>query len=147
MGDIRIVWDAATGTGDFVLAGGALELGSDLETAVLISLCTDQVASPDDILPPGQASDPRGWWADTYEGDQIGSKLWQAVWRQTTPDTLNWARDTASKALQWMVDDGVAAAIVVTPSFLGRGDLALGIVITESSGKRTPFTYLWALET
>jgi phage gp46-like protein len=146
VGDIRIVWDPATGTGDFAMLGAALALGNDLETAVLISLFTDQVSDPDDIMPEAQKADPRGWFADSYEDDQIGSKLWQALWRQTVPDTLNWARDTASKALQWMIDDGVASAIDVTPQFYGKGGLALTIVITEPNGKRTPFSYAWAQE-
>jgi phage gp46-like protein len=146
-GDIRIVWDPATGTGDFAMAGSALELGHELESAVLISLFTDQAADPEDLMPEAQRNDPRGWWADTYEApDKIGSKLWQAFWRQTTPDTLSWARDQASKALQWMIDDGLARAIEVRAQFQGKGGLALQIQITEPNGKVNPFSFAWQQE-
>ena len=126
--------------------GGDLLTGDELQTAVLISLFTDQLADPDDVLPPGQAADPRGWWADTYEADQIGSRLWQVFWRVTNQDTLNWANDTATKALQWMIDDGVAASVNVSTQFLGKGQIGMQVVITEPSGKRTSFTYAWQQE-
>ena len=146
MGDLRIVWDATTASGDLVLNGPSLETGNDLETAVLVSLFTDQVADDADLMPAGQAADPRGWWADTYTADPIGSKLWQGFWRQAGQETLNWASDQARKALQWMIDDGVAASIDVTAQAIGKGGLGLGIVITEPSGGRTPFSYAWNQE-
>lgn len=142
--DIRLAWDPANARADFVMAGGTLELGHDLEGAVLISLFTDQLANPADLLPPGDRKDPRGWWADTYETpDQIGSQLWQAFYRQRIPDTLNWARDTASRALQWLIDDGIAAAVQVVPSFYGMGGLALSVAITEPTGKTSAFSFVW----
>jgi len=121
-------------------------LGSELESAVLISLFTDALADPEDQLPPGQANDRRGWWADSYETDPIGSKLWQVFWRQTTQDTLNWARDTVQKALQWMLDDNVASDLAIDLQFLGKGRMGMGIVITEPSGQRTAFSYAWQQE-
>jgi phage gp46-like protein len=72
--------------------------------------------------------------------------MWQVFWRQTTQDTLNWVTDTANKALQWMIDDGVAAAVTVTPQFLGKGRIGMTVVITEPNGKRSPFTCAWAQE-
>jgi len=143
MGDIRIVLDPVTFAGDFAMSGGDLEQGNELETAVLISWFTDQVADPDDVLPPGQAADPRGWWADTYEGDQIGSRLWQIFWRITNQDTLNWANDIATKALQWMIDDGVAASVSVDTQLLGKGQIGMSALIIEPTGKQTAFTYVW----
>lgn len=146
-GDIRIKWDPATGTGDFAMAGAGLELGHDLESAVLISLFTDQLADPSDLMPDAQRADPRGWWADTYEApDQIGSKLWQVFFRQTTPDTLNWVRDQVAKALQWMIDDGVASAIDVQAQFQGKGGIAFQARITEPTGRINAFSYAWQQE-
>jgi phage gp46-like protein len=142
--DIALVWDNANARADFVMSGSALLLGNDLESAVLISLFTDQVSDPADIMPPSEAVDPRGWWADTYETpDQIGSRLWQAFWRVRNNDTLNWARDTAARSLQWLIDDGAAAAIDVVPSFYGQGGLALQITVTEPSGQAFPFRFAW----
>jgi phage gp46-like protein len=146
MGDVRIIWDPATARGDLNMVGGAIELGHDLETAVLISVFTDLAADPDDILLPGQAADPRGWWADSLTGDPIGTKLWQIFARTTSQDTLNWARDQVSKALTWMIADGVAAAVEVDAQYIARGALGLRITITEPSGRRTAFSYAWDQE-
>lgn len=146
MSDLTLTWNPATGYADLSMIGPELATGGDLQTAVIISLFTDQTASPDDALPVSMSHDPRGWWADTYEADQIGSKLWQVFNRPTNQDTLNFARDAATQALQWMIDDGVAAAVSVTPSWLGRGGLRLDIIITEPSGVATPFSFAWRQE-
>ena len=50
MGDIRIVWDPTTGTGDLNMLGSGLELGFDLETASLISMFTDARSDPGDMV-------------------------------------------------------------------------------------------------
>jgi phage gp46-like protein len=143
-GDIRLVWNPATGTADINLIGPSLELGNDLQTAVLISLWTDQTADPGDILPVNTNTDPRGWWADAYEApDQIGSRLWQIFNRIRNQQTLNDAQDFATKSLQWMIDDGVASAVSVTPSFFGSAGLALAIQITEATGAVSQFSYVW----
>jgi phage gp46-like protein len=156
MGDIRIVWDNTVGYGDFNMVGPSLELGHDLETAVLISLFTDASADPDDQIPDSERADPRGVWFDAYAsaedpllapiaGDRIGSKLWQIFWRVKNQDTLNWARDQASIALQWLIVDGVAASIDIEPQFLSSG-VGLAILVTETNGQVTPFSYVWSQE-
>jgi phage gp46-like protein len=140
--DASLVWDPPNARADLVVFGAGLLTGNDLETAVLISLFTDHEADPGDILPRTEF-DRRGWWADRYETpDKIGSKLWQAFWRQRVPDTLNWARDTAQQSLQWMVEDGVASAVAVVPSFYGSGGLALHIAVTQPPGVSV-FRYAW----
>jgi phage gp46-like protein len=146
VGDARLVWDPLTQTADLVMSGPSIEIGNDLETAVLISLFTDHVAEDGDILLPSDAADPRGWWADSYEQDEIGSKLWQVFARQTVPDTLNWVQDTCSKALQWMIDDGVAASVSAIASLVARGAVGVQIVITEPTGKKNSFSYVWTQE-
>lgn len=146
-GDIRLIWNPATGTADINMVGPSVELGHDLETAVLISLWTDQTADPGDILQSNTNNDPRGWWADAYNApDQIGSKLWQIFNRIRNQATLNDARDFAVKSLQWMIDDGVAASVSVAPSFWGTAGLQLQIAITEPSGAVTKFSYAWGGE-
>ncbi len=154
MGDITLVWDTITGTADVAMAGNALATGFDLQTAVIISLFTDAQADPGDIV---FDTDPRGFWADTYAAledpaltpipnDRIGSKLWQTFARQRNQDTLNWARDQALKALNWMLIDGVASAITVDPSFTSSGGIGLYVTIT-ANGVPTVYNYAWAQET
>ena len=152
MGDIRIIFDQATGTGDFAMAGADLEQGHELETAVLISLFTDAQADPGDIVP--DTIDPRGWWADTYSAledptlpviadDRIGSKIWQIFVRIKNQDTLNWLRDQIEKSLAWMLTDGVAASVSATTYSLGLGAVGATVKISEPNGTVTQFSYVW----
>jgi phage gp46-like protein len=153
MGDIRIVWDNVTGSGDFRMDGAGLETGFELETAVLISLFTDAQADPGDIV---FDADPRGWWADTYSaledptltqvnGDRIGSKLWQVFAMPRNQNTLNWMRDQILIALKWMLADGVALSIDAVPRFTSSGGVGATITITRATGP-TIYDYAWAQE-
>jgi phage gp46-like protein len=148
MGDIRLIWNPATGFSDINMIGPLLETGHDLETAILISFWSDHVADPGDSLPVDTNKDPRGWWADTYEApDEIGSKLWQVFNRPRNQDTLNFAGDCATKALQWLIDDGVAASVAVAPSFYGSGGIATVTTVTAPDGSVTKFSHVWGQET
>jgi phage gp46-like protein len=153
MSDIRLVWDPNTGTADFNLIGSALELGHDLETAILISLFTDGQADPGDVV---YDTDPRGWWADTYAafedptltplpGDRTGSKLWQVFVRPRNQETLNWMRDEATRSLSWMLGDGVASAIDVQPQFTSSGGVGLVIGLT-ANGTPNSYALAWSQE-
>jgi phage gp46-like protein len=147
--DLRLIWDPLNARADLAMfkGGPLLETGNDLQTAIIISLFTDQTADPGDVIPPDMAVDPRGWWADTYEGDRIGSKLWQVIGRITDQDTLNFAGDTAAKSLQWLIDDGVAGAVAVNPSFYSKGGLRLDIAVTSPAGGAPAlFSFVWAAQ-
>ena len=75
--DIAVTWDTQALRGDWKIAAGAFVLDAGLQTAVLVSLFTDRVASPDFVPPAGSPQDRRGWWGDTYRRRPIGSRLWQ----------------------------------------------------------------------
>ena len=60
-GDIYILWDNSNAQGDWTLATGDVQTGQDLETACLVSLFTDKLATPD-FVPTDGSSDRRGWW-------------------------------------------------------------------------------------
>jgi len=145
-GDVRLSWQPPNARADLTMLGPVLETGHDLETAILISLFSDQTADPDDVLPPDLSRDPRGWWADTYEGDRIGSKLWQVLGRVRNPDTLNFAGDTARKSLDWLMVDGVASAVAVIPSYYGSGGLRLDVAVTSPTGTVNRFAFVWSQE-
>ncbi len=153
MGDIRIVWDPTTGTGDFNMLGSGLELGFDLETASLVSMFTDAQADPGDIV---YDTDPRGVWFDTYAAledpaltaipnHRIGSKVWQAFARPRTQDTLNWLRDQLIQCHAWMITDGVASAVDATPFFTGPGGIGAIVSIT-ANGVPNLYSYAWSQE-
>lgn len=130
-----------------MLAEGDLQTGQDLETACLVSLFTDRLATPD-FVPTDGTSDRRGWWADPYNEQPLGSNLWQLERAIKNRDTLGTARRYAEAALQWLVDDGVAKQLVVNTGWLGPQTgstlLGIGIAILKPDGSVTRFTFGWA---
>jgi phage gp46-like protein len=149
--DIAINWDAAHFRGDWGLTTGDLQIAaSDLESAVLVSLFTDRVASPDFVPPAGSPPDRRGWWADTYRiaagQDAIGSSLWQlnrAV-KSNSAVLLAQAQGYCQQALQWLVTQGIVASVNVETSWLTPETMAIGINITKPQSPPQTFNYSWA---
>lgn len=121
---------------DWTIVAPGLGEDEGLETAVIISLFTDRRANPDDELPSGD--DRRGWWGDglaEVEGDRIGSRLWLLSREKQLQSVVARAREYASEALQWLIDDGVAEAVNVEAEIVRMGVLGLGIEIVQP-GKR-----------
>lgn len=103
-----------------------------LPRAVIISLFSWRRANPDDNAPV-----PMGWWGDTYPtvtGDRIGSRLWQLGREKITNNTLNRSRDYANEALQWLIDDGVAARVEASAVRSGMDEAQLTIDIYQRDG-------------
>ena len=142
-GDILIAWDNTQALGDWVLAEGDLETGQDLETACLVSLFSDALAAPD-FVPTDGTTDRRGWWADYYEDRPLGSSLWQLDRAHQTRNTLGLARRYALDALQWLIDDGVAARVLCDTSWLGRNLIGIAIAIVKPDGTVSRFMFGWA---
>lgn len=116
---------------DLVRDGAMLAEEDGLRTAVVISLFTDARASDEDLLPDG-GTDRRGWWADTWpeiEGDLTGSHLWLLYREKQLPAVLERAQRHARRALQWVIDDGIASEVVVEASFPRVGVLLLEVAI------------------
>lgn len=146
-GDVLVQWDNYNTLGDWVLAIGDLQTGQDLETACLVSLFTDKLATAD-FTPTDGTTDRRGWWADPYNDQPLGSNLWQLERAHKTRNTLGLAQRYAQDALAWLVTDGVAAVVAVDTQWLqpsgGGTFLGIRIVITSPDGSMTRFTYGWA---
>lgn len=137
MTDPRLIWsNQYGGFADLVLqSDGSLEADEDLATAVIVSLFSDRLADASDKLPPG-SDDRRGWWGDTdlqrlNPGDLLGSRLW-LLDRHTSDAKLPLvAKGYILEALQWLLDDGVAASVDVECFFLQPFDQSkLGAIIT-----------------
>ena len=148
--DIRIVWDQVFQEGEFEFDSDIQDLTSDegLETAVIISLFSDRRAKPDDPLPDPNNSDRRGWWGDLaspdVEGDQIGSRLWLLERSKTLDFVLVQAKEYAQEALQWLIEDGVAARVVAETERQndpGEDRLALKVEIHKPDGSVIPFNF------
>lgn len=92
---------------DFHLdANGDIETADQLDTALLMSLFCEQRAAASEMPAPQTR---RGWLGNVATpGIEIGSKLWLYEQARLTADTLNGIRDEALKAVQWLIDDGIA---------------------------------------
>lgn len=130
--------------------GQVTKLGMDsaqpLVRAVIVSLFTWRRANPDDDLP---ADLRMGWWGDTFPtipNDRIGSRLWLLSRSTLTPETVAKAKEYAQEALQWLIDDGVAARVDVQTERQGLSTLAIGVRIYKSDGTvplDVRFTDVW----
>jgi phage gp46-like protein len=144
MPDISLIWDVDNSRGDWQLLGPVLVTGNDLASATLISLFTDRIANPDDVIPDG-TDDPRGWWGDLGEDKPIGSRLWLLARAKQTQETLNNAVDYAKEALEWFVDDGVAARVDVFAQWVRTSFLGLQVILYNQDGTTiASLSYAWA---
>lgn len=142
MTDIATIWVPSVGRGDWTIAGGDLAPGDDLVTAVLISLFTDRLAHADDAIPDG-TSDRRGWWGDD-PAIPIGSRLWLLDRAKQTQETLGRAHDYIVEALEWLIGDGIAAAIDVTTEWTRPSLLGATVIIHRATGPQRALQFAWA---
>jgi len=145
--DMALVYDPVAVKADIALSGSDALVDHGLQTAVILSLFTHARANTDDVLPDG-GDDRRGFWADAYselQDDSFGSRLWLLSREKQTGDVLNRAREYAQESLQWLIDDGVAAAVDVNATWVRAGVLSLQTIITKPSGDNLTYQFeqLW----
>ena len=147
MSDINTSWNSEQSFGDWSMLGPSLLSGNDLETAVLISMFSDRVAQQGDFIPDG-TNNPRGWWGDNKTDgttQPIGSRLWLlSRSKSPTQQVLNQAISYGQQALQWLISDGVAAAVDVTAEWDANDFLAMKVTIKRVNGTVVTVNYAWA---
>lgn len=147
MSDIRIFWDTNNGIGDWsVTDTNGLESGNDLESAVFISLLTDRLCLPDDVIPDG-TQNRRGWHGDTGELFPIGSRLWLLDRSKIIQSTLVSARDYIIEAIQWLVSDGIVDTFDIICEWIRQGNrrfLGAKIIAYKPRGDNQILQYQWA---
>lgn len=162
--DIAIIWDDAQARGDWSTQNGDLALDNPLQTAIMVSLFTDRVA-PETLsnldksvgisaAPDAAGSnhnDRRGWWGDAFAQEPIGSRLWQMqrVIKAEQTSVLREAEAICHEALQWLIDDGLAASVSVSASWAKNSTptLQFFVSLTEPGTNTTQqFYYSWAWE-
>ncbi|MBM9401540.1 phage GP46 family protein [Gluconacetobacter azotocaptans] len=160
--DVAIIWNPGTLRGDWSIVNGDLALGDALESAVLISIFSDgllpQQPTPADVTvgitepsgTPGTAdADRGGWWGDAFSDVPIGSRLRQlkrAIKSGTAAIPLE-VQAIVAEALQWMIDDGIAASVNVAARWAAGSATTVEFTVTITEpGATTPrtFTYSWA---
>ena len=146
MSDLALAFDPKTGAADIAVADGELVLDHGLASLALASLLTDARATREQA--PGEA-DLRGWFGDALSSVPWGGLLWTLDRSKTLPEILRLAADYARAALEWMIEDGIAARIDVRAERIdGAGDgatLVLAIDIHRPTGERVSLLYdrLW----
>jgi phage gp46-like protein len=137
MSDIRLHFDPILGEFDTEIVNGDPDRDEGLETAVWISLFSDQ-RSPD-------TDDRRGWWADETlpDNDHIGSLLWTLFRRGIDSNFLNDAKQYAEDALAWLLTDLVATDVIVTVTRTDRQRVTFEIKITKPGNVTHRYKYAW----
>lgn len=145
LGDIRLTLDDWL-RADATLVANDLETDEGLETALFVSLFVDRYDETDE-----DPTQRRGWWADGIDGteDRIGSRLWLAeVAGKLTADLPDKLRTWTREALQWLLDDGVARELVITPTLTAQGyTLAIDVYRpAQNDPSRFRFSRTWAAQ-
>lgn len=149
LSDIALQWNNTITAADIAMNGPDLLADDGLNTAIILSLLTDRVAAPGDILPDPASLDRRGWWADAFlppvggKPDFMGSRLWLLRRAVQNNETLIRAKHYAAEALQWLLDDGVAGALDITPSYPAMGRMLITVSLMQAGSKRS-FDIYWS---
>lgn len=132
MPDISLSWNVASQRAEWQFGTGDLLTGSDLESAVLVSLFTDGRA-PADYIPTDGSNNRRGHWSDSFEPSPVGSALWTFRRRKKTDDTslLIEISNCCKIALDWMLKSGIAASVDAQAIWIAPDAIGLTVTITE----------------
>lgn len=88
---------------------GDIQTEDTLDTAILVSLFTDQRAAPADVV---KSVLRRGWVGDLETpGDLYGSLLWLFEQSRLTGQVVASLGDMAQKSLKWMTDGSIATEV------------------------------------
>jgi len=129
---------------DIVIENDVLKGDEGLQTAVAISLFTDQRVTLDE-LPDGE-DDRHGWWGDMFpeiDQDKIGSKIWTLARAKKVPLTLVQIEEFSKQALQWMIDDGLVSTVTATAEFVNDEQTKLDIEIERPDDIEAKFSVIW----
>ena len=126
---------------------GNVTKGSEVESAVIISIFTDRRADDIDEVLDGNY---KGWWGDTYQQTKIGSRLWTLKRKKATIQTLILAREILEECLQWLVDDGVAKKVEVFNEWssvnIGRMNMLIKVYKPDGDELEFKFNEKWGVD-
>jgi len=141
--DIADTWNVAEMRAGWSVAGGMLETGHDLRTAVILSLFSDRMARDDDDY---EGSDRRGWWGDTGSEDPMGSRLWLLDRQVLSREVALRAEEYALESLAWLRDDGIVSALGASAQIIWPSRLDLILTLQQPGASRPvamKFYWLW----
>ena len=130
--------------------------GYDLQSAVIVALGTDALAPPDEELPDPDATDRRGWWADTdadeiWGGWPVGCLLWLLHRAKITGplsrqgSTLGRAEGWTREAMLPFTQRRIASRIDVLADQIDTQRIDVGVVIYRGPDRAIELRYneLW----
>ena len=125
-------------------ATGKIVEGRDLKSNVFLSLFLDAPAQDGDDVPAGTIR--RGFWADAFstDGDITGSRLWLLDRAKVTATSLADAKMYAEEALAWLIRDGIARSVSVTPERFAVAPETQGILLRVFVYSPTGERFAWA---
>lgn len=129
---------------DIDLENGDLKADNGLETAVSISLFTDGRVTEEEL--PVLETNKRGWWGDMFpevDQDTIGSRLWTLDRSKVNTETLRRSEELCKESLDWMIEDGLADAIIINSEYNESKQLIINIEITRPDEDTERFSVLW----
>lgn len=148
--DLKLTWDDAIQGCHLEFADNDVVTTESLLSAVLVSLFTDARAHDDDPVPDELVGDRRGWWGDATNtamvNDSVGSRLWLLEREKNTAQVVYRAKAYIEEALQWMIDEGVCAAVDVVTESQRVGNsgtimLAYQIKLTKPDGTTEAYKF------
>ena len=111
-------------------ADGDIETSESLDTAILMSIFTEQRASASEMPESGRR---RGWQGnESTPGFQMGSKLWLFEQSKITRNNLSQIGTTVTEALKWMVEDSIAISATAV-GFFRNGITQVEVTLSRPS--------------
>jgi len=151
-GDIKFYFDGTQADklefANIKISGYDLYRDPGFETAVLISLFSNQRATLEDKLP--NRTDTRGgYWGDELLELPLGSKLWLLGRSKIDNDTLTTSEQYIKDALKWMVTDGIADSIEATATRANVNQINWLVNIKKKTGDSVFFKFFvnWKFQT
>lgn len=140
-GDLKFFYDGNP-PADIALTSDNRNLIRDpgLETAVLISLFSDQQAGDEDVL-PSDNKNRRGWWGDILDDTKIGSKIWLLGRSKINDTTVSTLKQYTEDALEWLTEEGVADTVEVACNRNGTYQIDTIVKITKANGLNIFFKF------
>jgi phage gp46-like protein len=123
MSDLHL--DPTVDGGEISIIAGEPQTTSGLENAVYLSLFTE------------------AWWGNAVSdpSERYNSALPEVMARSFSNQTRLAAIDAAATALQWMLDEGIAASIDIDAEIPAVGVLHMQITVAQPRGETARFTY------
>jgi len=139
MGDFSIVQSETDLSYDIDFQGIDFVIDEGLETSMIVSLFTDRRVEQEEL--PATETGKRGFWGDTLEDTETGSKLWLLDREKQTNNNLRRARDFTSQALQIYLDENVAREINVDTSYPRISFLRIDVEFIKPTGEEVFFRF------